>query len=112
MASMIPAPKVACLIQIKIAVKPADRDAFLVLFKQIFDHVSAEPECAYFIIGEEEPGVFCWMEGWTKDKEWFESVCMLWPSKVQAHIFQVQLKRPYYEPYFKATQPLLIPSES
>lgn len=82
---MIPVPKVACLLQIKVVVKPENREAWLVLFKQIFDHVSAEPECAYFIIGEEEPGVFRWTEGWTKDKEWFNDVLTL-PSLLKPEI--------------------------
>ncbi|PMD18137.1 hypothetical protein NA56DRAFT_577881 [Hyaloscypha hepaticicola] len=94
---MIPVPKVSCILQIKMIVKSGHRETWLALFKQIFNHVSQEPECAYFIVGEDEPGVFRWMEGWTKDKEW---------------VNDVQLEKPYYEPYFKATAPLLIQSES
>lgn len=74
MASIIPAPKVACISQIKVAVNPSDREAFLVLLKQVLDHVFAEPECAYFLVGEEKPGVFRFTEGWTKDQEWVENV--------------------------------------
>ncbi|PMD63432.1 uncharacterized protein K444DRAFT_609924 [Hyaloscypha bicolor E] len=97
MTSITPAPQVSCIIQIKNVVKPSDREAWLLLFKQCFNHVSAEPECAYFIIGEEEAGVFRWTEGWTKDKDWVNNV---------------QLKKPYYEPFFKATAPLVIESET
>lgn len=71
---MIPAPKTACIIQIKIVVSPENREAWLALFKTCFHHVAAEPECAYFIIGEEQPGVFRWTEGWTMDKEWISNV--------------------------------------
>ena len=74
MTSITPAPQVSCIIQIKNVVKPSDREAWLLLFKQCFDHVSAEPECAYFFIGEEEAGVFRWTEGWTKDKDWVNNV--------------------------------------
>jgi hypothetical protein len=81
MASMIPVPKVSCILQIKMIVKPGHREAWLAHFKQIFHHVSQEPECAYFIIGEDEPGVFRWTEGWTKDKEWINDVLLSSPSK-------------------------------
>jgi quinol monooxygenase YgiN len=74
MTSIVPTPKVSCIIQIKIVVNPNDREAWLLLFKQCADHVSAEPECAYFIIGEGEAGVFRWTEGWTKDKDWVNEV--------------------------------------
>ncbi|KAE9381951.1 hypothetical protein N431DRAFT_425510 [Stipitochalara longipes BDJ] len=97
MASIVPTPKVSCILQIKIVVSPENREAWLVLFKQCFDHVVSEPECAYFILGEEEPGVFRWTEAWTKDKEW---------------ITNVQMKKPYYEPYLKATTPLVNGSET
>lgn len=110
---MIPVPKVSCILQIKMIVKPGHRETWLALFKQIFNHVSQEPECAYFIVGEDEPGVFRWTEGWTKDKEWVNDVLLfLKISNRKADVFQVQLKKPYYEPYFKATAPLLIQSES
>ncbi len=33
-------------------------------------------------------------------------------SLPKVDVCQVQLKKPYYEPYFKATAPLLIESES
>jgi hypothetical protein len=74
--SMIPVPKVSCILQIKMVVKPGHREAWLALFKQIFNHVSQEPECAYFIVGEDEPGVFRWTEGWTKDKSWINEVLL------------------------------------
>ena len=82
MATLIPAPKDACLLQIKIVVDPKDREAWLALFKQIFDHVVAEPECAYFIVGDEKPGVFRWTEGWTREKEWLNNVltCSSFPK--------------------------------
>jgi hypothetical protein len=74
MTSITPAPQISCIIQIKNVVKPSEREAWLLLFKQCFDHVAAEPECAYFIMGEEETGVFRWTEGWTKDKNWIYNV--------------------------------------
>jgi quinol monooxygenase YgiN len=71
---MIPAPKIACILQIKVQIEPKDRETFLSHFKPVVARVSAEPECAYFIIGEDEPGVFRWTEGWTRDKDWFNNV--------------------------------------
>jgi hypothetical protein len=106
MASMPPAPKVACILQIKVQVDPKDRDTFLSLFKPIFDLVSAEPECAYFIVGEDEPGVFRWTEGYTRDRDWFMNVTISSLSKSKLTISQVQFKKPYYAPYFKATENL------
>jgi len=77
MTSIIPTPKVSCILQIKIVVSPENRETWLVLFKECFDHVVSEPEYAYFILGEEEPGVFRWTEAWTKDKEWIINVLFL-----------------------------------
>ncbi len=74
MTSIIPTPKVSCILQIKIVVSPENRETGLVLFKECFDHVVSEPQCAYFILGEEGPGVFRWTEAWTKDKEWIINV--------------------------------------
>jgi quinol monooxygenase YgiN len=76
MAIPIPAPKVAVILQIRVTIDPKDRETFLHHFKTVYDFVVAEPECAYFLIGEDtqEPGVFRWTEGWTKDAQWFMSV--------------------------------------
>jgi hypothetical protein len=58
--------------------------------------------------------VFRWTEGWTKDKEWINNVLPLsrGEKNIETDVSQVQLKKPYYEPYFKATAPLLVQSES
>lgn len=89
---MLPAPKVACILQIKVQVDPKDRDTFLSLFKPIFDLVSAEPECAYFIVGEDEPGVFRWTEGYTKDKDWFMNVAISSPSQSKLTMSRCSLR--------------------
>lgn len=76
MTSPILAPKVAFTLQVKVAIDPKDRDTFVKHFKIAYDIVIAEPECAYFFVGEsiQEPGVFHWTEGWTKDVQWFMTV--------------------------------------
>ena len=76
MAPAILAPKVTFILQVKVFFKPENRDYFLEQFKPVYDRLLAEPECAYFFIGErlDEPGVFRWTEGWTKDINWFMSV--------------------------------------
>jgi quinol monooxygenase YgiN len=69
-------PPVAFVLQIKITIDPKNSESFLSHFKNVYDIVLAEPECAYFIVGQnvQEPGVFRWTEGWTKDPQWFISV--------------------------------------
>jgi len=69
MASLVPVPKVAFTLQVKVTADPKDRDTFIKLFKTAYDFVMAEPECAYFFFGEsvQELGVFHFTEGWTKD---------------------------------------------
>jgi len=88
------APKtVAMILQVGVTVAPENAATFLKHFKVIYDQVLAEPECAYFVFGEDAnaPGHFHWTEGWTKDKDWFLSV---------------QMNKAYYEPYLAATKPL------
>ncbi|KAF8847403.1 hypothetical protein BDZ45DRAFT_681911 [Acephala macrosclerotiorum] len=93
MATLVPAPKVAFILQVKVTFDPKDRDTFIKYFKPCYDSVIVEPECAYFLIGEDlqQPGVYRWTEGWTKDAAWF---------------MNEQITKPYYKPYLKATEPL------
>ncbi|KAH7363792.1 hypothetical protein BKA65DRAFT_532508 [Rhexocercosporidium sp. MPI-PUGE-AT-0058] len=93
MSTPILAPKVAFILQVKVTFDPKNRDTFLKYFKPAYDAVIAEAECAYFFVGEnaQDPGVFRWTEGWTKDVAWFMAE---------------QIHKPYYEPYLKATEPL------
>ncbi|KAH7418592.1 hypothetical protein BKA64DRAFT_763072 [Cadophora sp. MPI-SDFR-AT-0126] len=93
MSTPILAPTVSFILQVKITIDPKDRSTFLQYFKPAYEAVIAEPECAYFFVGEnaQEPGVFRWTEGWTRDVGWF---------------MENQITKPYYEPYLKATEPL------
>jgi hypothetical protein len=79
MASAAPLPKVALILQVKITIDPKDTERFLSHFKAVHAKVLAEPECAYFIVGQsaQEPGTFRWTEGWTKDIQWFMTVSNL-----------------------------------
>jgi hypothetical protein len=57
--------------QVRVTVDRKDRDTFVKHFKMAYDIVLAEPECAYLFVGEtvQEPGVFHWTAGWTKDAQ-------------------------------------------
>lgn len=76
MATLLSTSKIAFILQVKVTFDPKDRETFLQYFKPCFDAVKAEPECAYFLVGEDiqQPGTFRWTEGWTKDVRWFMSV--------------------------------------
>ena len=64
MTTAVPSSVVFTL-QIKVTVAPKDAETFLSHFKTAYDLVVAEPECAYFLVGQdvEQPGVFRWTEG-------------------------------------------------
>lgn len=76
MTTVTSTPKVAFILQVKVTFDPKDREEFLKHFKIAFDAVQAEPEMAYFLVGEDvqQPGTFRWTEGWTKDVAWFMTV--------------------------------------
>ena len=80
---------------VTIRVSPSDVPAFLEAFRPCWEGVVSEPENIYFDVTQdpERPGLFRFVEVWTKDKEWFLSN---------------QLNKPYYEPYLKITQPMWI----
>jgi quinol monooxygenase YgiN len=76
MTTLASTPKVAFTLHVKVTFDPKDRETFLKYFRPAFDAVKAEPECAYFVVGEDvqQPGTFRWTEGWTKDVNWFMAV--------------------------------------
>lgn len=96
MSSPIPLPKVAFILQVKITIDAKDKEAFLSHFRPAYNRVLAEPECAYFIVAEDiqEPGVFRWTEGWTKDAQWFMAVCSYVP-----HSFLPRMNLRYHSRY-------------
>ncbi|KAF7354550.1 Antibiotic biosynthesis monooxygenase domain-containing protein [Mycena sanguinolenta] len=85
----------AFILTVKVVVAPENAAKFLSHFKPAYERALAEPECAYFLFGQkhDEPGVFQWTEGWTKDPAWF---------------MKEQITKDYYKPYLEATEPLFI----
>jgi len=77
-------PQIAFMLQVKVTIDPKDRDTFIKHFKTAYNFAMAEPECAYFFVGEnvQEPGAFYWTEGWTKDTQWFMTVSQTPPSGI------------------------------
>ncbi|KAI5361661.1 Putative antibiotic biosynthesis monooxygenase domain-containing protein [Septoria linicola] len=69
--------------------------AFFEAMKPVFDRVAAEPECLYFEIFQDpaEPGKISWVENWNASPQW---------------LFDVQLQKEYYKPYFAATLPMYV----
>lgn len=76
MTTLVSPPKIAFILTVKVTFDPKDRDTFIKYFKACYESVVAEPESAYFLIGEDpqNPGVYRWTEGWTKDAAWFMKV--------------------------------------
>ena len=67
---------VATILSVKVFLQPEEVPKFLEHFKTAYDAVIAEPECRFFVVGQnpQEPGTFSWTEGWTKDVDWLLSV--------------------------------------
>ena len=76
MATSARVPQIAFTLQVKVTIDVKNRDTFIKHFKTAYNLAMAEPECAYFFVGEnvQEPGAFYWTEGWTKDFQWFMTV--------------------------------------
>ncbi|KAK4059006.1 hypothetical protein Trihar35433_11267 [Trichoderma harzianum] len=86
-------------VHVTITIDPTNTSAFLTAFRRIYEIVAAEPECTYFEVFQslEEPGVFRFVENWSKDVQWFK---------------EVQLTKAYYRPYLEATEPMWIKPRS
>lgn len=93
MASVTPVPQVGFILSIKITIDPKNVEAFLGHFKPIYERCLAEPECVFFVIGQDpqEPGVFRWTEGWTKDAQWFMTVCFSHSLSFQIHTIETNI---------------------
>lgn len=80
---------------VTISISPDDIEPFLTALRPAWEACSREPECVYFDIfhSPTEPGNFRFVEVWTKDEKWFR---------------EHQLTKPYYTPYEKITQPMLL----
>ena len=114
-------------LHLTITVAPEKSEEFLSHFKPIFDVVTAEADCTYFEVFQNpsQPGTFQIVENWSRDLDWFMTVCVspslslsLLPFLVVNFRYfvrvrslmrrcgQVQLKKEYYKPYIAATEPL------
>lgn len=64
------------ILTVKIYLAPENVESFFSHLQPAFDAVMQEPECRYFVIGEDvqNPGVITWTEGWTESVEWFMTV--------------------------------------
>ena len=63
-------------LHVTITIDPSNIDAFLSAFQPCYEAVVAEPDCTYFEVFHslDEPGVFRFVENWTKSPEWFREV--------------------------------------
>lgn len=64
------------ILNCKVTVAPENVAEYWRHFKPAFDKVVAEPECRYFLCGENPavPGELWYTEGWSKDVTWLEHV--------------------------------------
>ena len=63
-------------LHVTIQVASENVEEFLKGFKPTYELVTAEPECTFFEVfqSEETPGLFRFVEGWSKDLKWFMEV--------------------------------------
>jgi quinol monooxygenase YgiN len=76
-----------------IKIDPANVQKFLEAFRVCWLAVCKEQDCIYFDVfhSQTEPGMFHFVEVWSKDNEWF---------------MEVQITKDYYKPYWDITRPL------
>lgn len=83
------------ILSVKVWIPEDKMAAFFEVFEPAYRAVVAEPECRFFVVSRhpQDPTCVSWIEGWTKDVQWLQDV---------------QLKKPYYEPYISTTEPMFI----
>lgn len=61
---------------VTIAIDPKDLTSWLPPFTTCYELVKAEPECVVFevLYDDNTPGVFTFLEGWTKNANWIQEV--------------------------------------
>lgn len=81
------------VLHVTIQIDPSNVEVFLKELRPVWAACCREPECLYFEVAHSptEPGLFRFVEVWTKDKEWF---------------LEHQITKPYYEPYLSITTPM------
>ncbi len=84
------------ILYVRVHIPVDQHDEFFSYFTPTMDKVLAEPECRFFFVQKQHPDtqgynpdVITFVEGWSKDTEWF---------------LNVQMAKDYYEPYRTETQ--------
>jgi len=74
MATATATPQLSLHVTIQVA--PENAEAFLAALRPTWAGCSSEPECLFFDVFQDPktPGLFRFVELWSKDREWFETV--------------------------------------
>lgn len=74
--SALTVPERGFSLHVTITIDPSDVESFIAAFRPCYEAVVAEPDCRFFEVfySLDEPGVFRFVENWTKSKEWFMEV--------------------------------------
>lgn len=69
-------PTIQFILAVKVRIPPEKVEEFFTWFRPVYNSVVAEPECRYFVVGQDQqtPGVLWWCEGWAASTEWFQKV--------------------------------------
>ncbi|KAK5062832.1 hypothetical protein LTR84_004907 [Exophiala bonariae] len=80
------------ILSVKVWIPEDKMTEFFELFEPAYRAVVAEPECRFFVVSRhpQDPTCLSWVEGWSKDVQWLQ---------------EVQLNKPYYQPYLSTTEP-------
>jgi quinol monooxygenase YgiN len=83
------------MLLVTVRIDQSNIDPFLTALRPCWEACSRETECIYFDIfhSPTEPGLFRFIEIWTKDEKWFR---------------EHQLTKPYYKPYEAIANPMLL----
>lgn len=97
----------AFILNVQMTIKASDAAAFLAAIKPAYDAVLQEPECAFFNLGQRHP--LNPLTGERNESEAEDEVVISfsegWNCSLE-HFRNVQLKREYYGPYQRVTQPM------
>lgn len=68
------------ILKVTIWIDPSNIEEFFSYFTPAYDACMAEPECVFFIVGQnpQVPGEIWWCEGWNQDVEWLQKVRSFW----------------------------------
>ncbi len=82
-AHTIPAQAPLTILLVTITIDPANTDEFLKGFRTCYDRCVEEPECLSFEVfrSQDALGRFRFLEIWSKDRKWFETVSRSMPRR-------------------------------